>query len=437
MERQFKDSGNEWIGRIPESWKSTKLFNLCTIKGRIGWNGLRSDEFKENSYAYLVTGQDFNSSEIDWSRCYQIDKERYDEDPFIQLKNGDILITKDGTIGKIAKVSNMDKPACLNSGIFVLKQRKITFVQNYLYWYLVSPLLIDYNSYINSGGTTIMHLYQNVFERFPLLIPPFNEQQRIANYLDEKCGEIDALIGLQGQMIEELKTYKQSIITEAVTKGLNHNAKLVPSGIDWIGEIPEGWKVFALKWLMELYAGATPKSDNEKFWDGDIPWITPADYKTEDIFVSGGRRNISQKGLESCATTILPKGSIIFSKRAPIGLVAINSEPLCTNQGCIGCIVNQSRALNKYYYYTLSIFKEQFELYGSGTTFKEISATKFADFIVPVPPLLEQQEIVRYLDDKCSEIDKLIDVKQQKIEKLKDYKKGVIYEAVTGKINIE
>ena len=127
MTKVYKDSNIEWIGDIPREWKTTKLFNLCTIKGRIGWNGLRSDEFKEKSFAYLVTGQDFVSSDINWDRCYQIDKDRYDEDPFIQLSNGDILITKDGTIGKIAKVRNMDKPACLNSGIFVLKQRKETF----------------------------------------------------------------------------------------------------------------------------------------------------------------------------------------------------------------------------------------------------------------------------------------------------------------------
>ena len=210
-------SGIDWIGEIPEGWEINKLFNLCTIKGRVGWKGLRSEEFKENSYAYLVTGQDFVSSDINWGNCYQIDKDRYDEDPYIQLSNGDILVTKDGTIGKIAKVSGMDKPACLNSGIFVLKQRKETFFQNYLYWYLSSPLLLQYNTFINSGGTTIIHLYQNVFERFSLLVPPMDEQMAIAAYLDEKCADIDHLISMKQQKIEKLKEYKKSIIYEAVT----------------------------------------------------------------------------------------------------------------------------------------------------------------------------------------------------------------------------
>lgn len=210
-------SGIDWIGNIPEGWEINKLFNLCTIKGRVGWKGLRSDEFKENSYAYLVTGQDFVSSDINWNNCYQIDKDRYEEDPYIQLSNGDILVTKDGTIGKIAKVSGMDKPACLNSGIFVLKQRKETFFQNYLYWYLSSPLLLRYNTFINTGGTTIIHLYQNVFERFSMIVPPMEEQKAIAAYLDEKCADIDRLVDLKQQKIEKLKDYKKSVIYEAVT----------------------------------------------------------------------------------------------------------------------------------------------------------------------------------------------------------------------------
>jgi type I restriction enzyme S subunit len=218
-------SGIDWIGDIPEGWEVNKLFNLCTIKGRVGWKGLRSDEFKENSYAYLVTGQDFVSSDINWKNCYQIDKERYEEDPYIQLSNGDILVTKDGTIGKIAKVSGMDKPACLNSGIFVLKQRKKTFFQNYLYWYLSSPLLLRYNTFINTGGTTIIHLYQNVFERFSMIIPPMQEQIAIATYLDKKCSEIDNLIALKQQKIEKLMDYKKSVIYEAVTGKINIDSK--------------------------------------------------------------------------------------------------------------------------------------------------------------------------------------------------------------------
>jgi type I restriction enzyme S subunit len=214
----MRDSEIEWIGEIPEHWEQGRLKNYFHLHGRIGWNGLRSEEFKESSYAYLVTGQDFVAKDIDWQRCYQIDKERYDEDEYIQLENGDILVTKDGTIGKVAIVSNLDKPACLNSGIFVVKQNTNNcYCSNYLYWLLVSHLLKTFNDFLNLGGTTIIHLYQNVFERMPLVLPPIEEQKEIADYLDRKCNEIDRLIEIKGRKIEELKEYKKSLIYEYVT----------------------------------------------------------------------------------------------------------------------------------------------------------------------------------------------------------------------------
>lgn len=213
----MNDSGIEWIGEIPEHWILDKLFRVCSLKARVGWKGLQSSEFEDNSYAYLVTGQDFSSSRIDWSKCYQINKDRYEEDPYIQLKEGDILVTKDGTIGKIAIVENLDKPACLNSGIFVMRQKGGWFDTKYIYWLFISNLLSSYNDIVNSGASTIIHLYQRVFNQMPLPIPPLSEQRDIAEYLDQKCAEIDELSNIKQKKIDELKEYKKSIIYEYVT----------------------------------------------------------------------------------------------------------------------------------------------------------------------------------------------------------------------------
>ena len=241
----YKDSGIQWLGEIPSHWEIRTLKYCCSLKGRIGWNGLRSEEFQDSSYAYLVTGQDFDGAEIDWSKCYQINQERYDEDPYIQLNNGDLLITKDGTIGKVSKVTNLDKPACLNSGIFVIKQKKQNFVQGYLYWMLCSKVLKEFNVYTQTGAT-IAHLYQNVFENMPCILPPLPEQKAIASYLDTATAKIDEAIAQQQKMIDLLNERKQIIINNAVTKGLNPNAKMKPSGIDWIGNIPEHWEMVRL-----------------------------------------------------------------------------------------------------------------------------------------------------------------------------------------------
>ena len=202
------------------------------------------------------------------------------------------------------------------------------------------------------------------------------------------------------------------------------------SGIEWIGEIPQDWGLRKIKTNFDIIAGATPKSGEARFWDGDIPWITPADYTTEDVYVSAGHKSITQDGLNSCATSLIPEGSIIFSKRAPVGLVAINSNPLCTNQGCLSCVPNESVDA-KYYYYVMSIYGEQFDLFASGTTFKEISADAFANFKLPYPLFETQKQIASFLDTKCAEIDALIAAKERTNVLLKERRQSIIYEAVT------
>lgn len=210
----------------------------------------------------------------------------------------------------------------------------------------------------------------------------------------------------------------------------NRYDKYKDSGIAWIGEIPEHWEVIKTKNAFNIISGATPKTDNIAYWDGEITWITPADYKTEDIIIKSGKRNITTEGLNSCGTSIVPQGSIIFSKRAPIGLVAINAVPLCTNQGCISCIP-KPYVNTKYFYYLMSVLTEWFELFGSGTTFKELSTNNFANFSLSQPSFTEQQSIATYLDQKCGEIDELITLQEEMITKLQSYKQSVITEAVT------
>lgn len=202
-----------------------------------------------------------------------------------------------------------------------------------------------------------------------------------------------------------------------------------PSGVEWIGDIPEKWSIKKIKHLFNVYAGATPETKNKNYWDGDIVWITPADYKTVDKIILGGSRNITKEGLNSCNTQIVPKGSLIFSKRAPIGTVAISGVELCTNQGCLSCV---SKCVNTtFFYYAISVFTEIFDMLGSGATFKEISADSFVNVKLPVPSSLEQEIIVSYLDAKCAKIDNVLSVQQKRIELLKELKQSIITNAVT------
>ena len=211
--------------------------------------------------------------------------------------------------------------------------------------------------------------------------------------------------------------------------------EMMDSGIEWIKEIPFDWDISPLKYNYHLIAGATPDSSNMALWDGNVNWITPADFKTKDIFVSEGARKLSEMGYKSCSTSMVPAGSIIFSKRAPIGSVAISTQELCTNQGCLSLVAKNNAVNNKYYYYVLSIYDDVFNLYGSGTTFKEISATVFGNVMLPYPNRDLQNKIVAFLDSKCAEIDFLLSDIQSEIETLEEYKKSAITEAVTKGLN--
>ena len=210
--------------------------------------------------------------------------------------------------------------------------------------------------------------------------------------------------------------------------------KMKDSGVEWIGEIPVDWKLSKIKHHFSISSGTTPKSDEPEYWDGDIVWITPADFKTDDVYVSDGHRNLSQEGYRVSSLQLVPAGSIIFSKRAPIGQVVINAIDLCTNQGCLAAVLNDDSDV-RFYRYVMSIATEEFELAGSGTTFKEISATSFGNIHLPLASEQEQKQIVDYLDVKCSKIDEIIEKQQAIIEKLKEYKLSTITEVVTSGLN--
>lgn len=203
------------------------------------------------------------------------------------------------------------------------------------------------------------------------------------------------------------------------------------SGVEWIGEIPEDWDTVRTKVAFKVISGATPKSGVEKYWDGDIAWVTPSDFKTDDIYIFNTNRMISEDGLNSCGTEVVPVNSIIISNRAPIGSVALNGIPLCTNQGCKSLTSIANENYNKFFYYYFSIMDSSLNMLGRGTTFLELSTFDLKNFMIPYPNYNNQQKIANFLDQKVAEIDHIISKTQASIEEYKRYKQSIITEAVT------
>ena len=189
-----------------DNWRYCKLSDITTMHARIGWQNLRTSEFLDFGDYMLITGTDFENGSINYSTCHFVEKERYDQDKHIQLTNGNILITKDGTLGKVAYVDGLEVPATLNAGVFNVELKDKSLVDGkYLFQYLKAPFLMDYVSKRATGGT-IKHLNQNILVDFPVVLPDKNEQSKIGNLLFD----IDNLIKLNDNKLETLKNYKNS-----------------------------------------------------------------------------------------------------------------------------------------------------------------------------------------------------------------------------------
>lgn len=422
--REMKDSGIEWFGKIPKKWTIKPIKYLYTI--RSGATPKSNDNDNWDGNIVWVTPADFKTEDkYISSGARNISEKGYRTCNTTLVPEKSIIFSKRAPIGTV--VLSKGK-LCTNQGCLSCVNND-TYNSLY-YYYLMSILTEQFNLY--GYGTTFMEISANNFANFKFVVPPKYEQDIIAKYLDKECAKYELITKDIQCQIEILQEYKQSVITEAVTKGLDKNVAMKDSGIEWIGIIPENWTIKPIKYIYNVFSGATPKSNDLDNWDGDITWITPADFKTDDKYVSHGSRNITEKGYKTCNTTLLPENSIIFSKRAPIGTVALSKGILCTNQGCLACVKNET-SNSLYYYYLMSVLTEQFNLYGSGTTFMEISTTNFENFKVVVPSKTEQEDIARYLDSKCNEINMILADKQKQLDTLTEYKKSLIYEYVTGK----
>lgn len=432
---EYKDSGIEWIGKIPNHWIVNRVSRITYVKGRIGWKGLTSEEFIDEG-PYLVTGTDFQNGRIDWSGTYHVNEIRFNDDPFIVLQKDDVLITKDGTIGKVAQVQDLPGPATLNSGIFVTRPLSNSYIQRYFYWILNSGIFSDYVDY-SSSGTTIQHLYQNVFEQFLLPIPPRPEQFQVSNHLDTKTAQIDSLIEKIEQKIELLKELRTTLICQCVTKGLDPNVEMKDSGIEWIGEIPKYWEIKKITYITtRIGSGATPKSDNKRYYsNGTIPWLVTGDLI--DSRISEVTNQITPLAIDEYSTLkIWPSHSLVIAMYgATIGKLGLLNFPSTVNQACCVCVFTSDNS-PKYWFYAMLASRMRILSMSYGGGQPNISQDLLKSLRFASPPLCNQTQISQFLDKKTSQIDSLIEKLERKIELHKEYRQSLISNVVTGKIRV-
>jgi type I restriction modification DNA specificity domain protein len=328
------------------------------------------------------------------------------------------------------------KDGLLSSGYVRLDHNSdVVFNRFALYYFLDLEARRIFNSY-GTGIRSTLNGSQLV--KIPMIFPPISEQQQIAKFLDEKTALIDGIITDTKQTIEELKSYKQSLISEIVTKGINKNVKLVPSGIEWIGEIPKGWKTIPLKLVFnEIGSGTTPDTSQSEFYGDKIYWIQSGDLYQKK-YVEDTKKKISDKGLNSSSALKIYKSPFIAVAMygASIGNISISKIDSCVNQA-VAVMSNPILLELEFAYYCLFISKEFLILESKGGTQPNISQEILKNWKIPLPTVDEQKMIIEILDKKTNKIDMIIKEKEKIISEYENYKKSMIYEYVTGKKRVD
>lgn len=379
-ERKMRDSGIPWIGEVPEGWEFSKIKYHCTMKSG---DNITALDISDNGEYPVYGGNGLRG----FYKIYN--------------KNGNhILIGRQGALAGNVHLVNGKFWATDHAVVVTLKND--VFI-NYFFRMLES---MDLNQYAfdtaAQPGLSVSRIMN-----LNIALPNLEEQHRIADFLDSKCSEIDTLIENLRARMESAKEYKKAAITEAVTKGLNKDTKMKDSGIEWIGEIPEGWKVAKAKYCIEIQNGSDPHLE------GNIP-----------VYGSGA------KSFKTCGEY----------KNGPTVLIGRKGATLHIPHYIVGKFWNVDTAFNvytkphyllKYYYYCAVSF--DYKSYISQTTLPSMTQTNYENMVLPMPSMLEQQQIVSFLDSKCSEIDALLQNYEDQIATLAEYKKSLIYEYVTGK----
>ena len=415
--RRFKEFENA------DAWEQRKLSEIATMNARIGWQNLRTSEFLDSGDYMLITGTDFKDGKINYSTIHYVDKERYDQDKKIQIKNDSILITKDGTLGKVAYVKGLTKPATLNAGVFNVRVRANNLVDSqYLFHYLKAPFLLKYASEQSTGGT-IKHLNQNVLVNFPVPLPSKQEQQKIGNFFQQ----IDTLITLHQRKLDKLKRVKSAYLTEMFpAEGEREPKRRFPGFtgaweqrkffdniekvIDFRGRTP---KKLGMEWSAEGYTALSAL--NVK--DGYIDFTADVHYANQDLYDNWMVGND------------LYKGQVLFTTEAPMGNVAQvpDNRKYVLSQRTIAFNVDKTKVTNDFLAVLLRSQNVQHTLksLASGGTAQGVSQKSLSQLkvIVPIKPK-EQQKI----GDFFKQLDSLIALHQRKLDKLKKMKAAYLNE---------
>lgn len=412
----MKESGIDWIGQIPEEWEISKIRYLVTTRSEkritdssVPYIGLENIESQTGKF--VETG-------------IQVDKSEN-----IVVEIGDILFGK--LRPYLRKYWRATFTSTASSEFLVFQSSELDM--NFLYYAIQSDSFIEEvntSTYGSKMPRASWEYIKNMKIAFPTSLV---EQQKIADFLDKKTTQLDKVKSLLEEQIQKLKDYRASLIYETVTKGLDKNVPMKDSGIDWIGQVPQGWGSGKVKYFSQVSAGATPDRNNSLFWNGNINWMSSGE--VNQGIVKHTSETITDLALKRTSTKLLPNGTVMLALNGQgktKGTAAVLAIESASNQSLASFIVDNKILNNMYLYYFF--VANYYNIRGlKGEDRDGLNLQLVSNIVIPLFELEEQQKIVDFLDKKTVQIDKLIQIKNEQIDNINKQRQTLIYDYVTGK----
>ncbi|MBM7699658.1 restriction endonuclease subunit S [Kurthia huakuii] len=432
----FKDSGIEWLSHIPSDWEVKKLKYLAEIiDGDRGSEYPNDKDLVDNGILFL-SGDNLKSNGFNYSKVRFISEEKFAKLGRGKVLKNDIITSVRGTIGSAGLFSGeVYEQAFINAQMMIIRPRKI-LDSKFLFYFTKTKawkLCLDYFAY----GTAQQQLSNKILMQLPIAVPGLKIQHQVIKYLDNKINTVDKIIEQKEQLTSMLEQQRQSIITEAVTKGLNPNVKMKDSGVEWIGEIPEHWNTSLLKLYLDKLTDGSHFSP--EMMDVGYPYITVKDLKYGNIDLENALK-ISEEDYNvlvknGCQPNF---NDVLLSKDGTIGKVAVVKENEFVILSSLAILRPNNYLDSSYLSFWLEslINKNQMESFLAGAALRRLTLQTIKKLRCIIPPLNEQLEIVKSLKERLIPLDESILLVSKQIKKLKEYRQSLIYEAVTGKIDV-
>ncbi|MDV5060151.1 restriction endonuclease subunit S [Vibrio diabolicus] len=432
----YEDTHNEFVSELPQGWVLSKFkYEVDYVEGP----GILANDFHEAGIPLLRiqnVKDRFTSGDI---KTYLDPQKVKDKWEHFKTKTGDLLISGSASTDLVTEVTEQYEGAVPYTGLIRLRAKQDRTDKNYVRYFVQSELFKNQIENLKTGSTIQhfgpIHLQQIVY---PSALA--SEQTQIANFLDHETAKIDTLIEKQQQLIKLLKEKRQAVISHAVTKGLNPQAPMKDSGVERLGKVPEHWKVVPLKYLCRFSGGGTPSKDNLSYWtNGTTPWVSPKDMKT--FWIEKTQDYVTDIAVKESSTNLVEKGALLMVVRSGILQrtipIAINTVPVTLNQDMKALRFNNRMLATFASDYILgNVDKLLLEWSKEGATVESIEHEYLANGLFPVPPIVEQRQIVEALTQQKERFDELEGKAIVGIKLLQERRTALISAAVTGKIDV-